>query len=232
MESTESVRHRIVENLGQVRSKIAEAAARAGREAEEITLVAVTKAVTVVETNILIDSGVTDLGENRVQLGLNKISELSGVDVSWHMIGHLQRNKVRKVLEKFNIIHSVDTVRLLEEIDKQAAEIDVVKTIFLQVNTSGEESKYGTTGDEITGLARAAVKARHVDFQGLMTMAPYTTEPEAARPYFRELAIIRDRLENELGVPLPRLSMGMTGDFEVAIEEGATHVRIGTALFK
>jgi pyridoxal phosphate enzyme (YggS family) len=222
---------KIKENLEQIRRNISRAAEKAGRDTDDITLIAITKYVGIAEIRALIKLGVRDIGESRLQEALKKIPEIND-EVRWHMVGHLQRNKVKKAVEHFEMIHSVDSPRLVREIANQASRDGRVVKILLQVNTSGEETKYGAPQEDVNILANAAVREESVEVLGLMTMAPYAEEPEEARPYFRELRLIRDRLRQSLGRPLPHLSMGMTADYEVAVEEGATMLRIGTALFK
>ncbi|MCD8139639.1 MAG: YggS family pyridoxal phosphate-dependent enzyme [Planctomycetaceae bacterium] len=224
---------RIEENLQAVRERIAAACARCGRDPAEVTLVAVTKTVTDIEVAELYRLGVRDFGENRVADGLVRKNGLAADDARWHLIGHLQRNKAADALVGgFLRIHSVESAKLIAVLDKECAKLGVTAEILLEVNVSGEESKYGVTPDGAEALARQAAACPNLTVAGLMTMAPFTDDPETARPYFRRLAELRDDLAARLGVALPHLSMGMTGDFEVAIEEGATLVRVGTALFR
>ncbi len=223
----------IAANLQAVRDRIARACDRAGRPVEDVTLVAVTKTVTPVEVAELYRLGVRDFGENRVADGLTRKDALNTPDARWHMIGHLQRNKAAAALAGgFTRIHSVESDKLVEVLEREAAKLEITADILLEVNVSGEESKYGTDADRVRDLAAVAAAQPHLRLNGLMTMAPFTDDPETARPYFRQLAALRDDLAASLGKPLPVLSMGMTGDFEVAVEEGATHVRVGTALFR
>ena len=218
-------------NLKVVREKIKNAALRSERDPEEITLVAVTKYVGPEEIKALAGLGVTEFGENRMQAAMRKIPEVGG-QVHWHMIGHLQRNKVKKAVENFVMIHSVDSPRLAEEIAVQCEKLGKKMPVMIEMNISGEETKFGAAGDEAWELVKTAHEAKSLELGGLMTMAPYSNDPEDARPYFRNLRIARDEFQQRLGSPLPHLSMGMTGDFEVAIEEGATHLRIGSALYE
>lgn len=220
-------------NLLRVRERVAAACRRAGRDESEVTLVAVTKTVTPVEVAELYRLGVRDFGENRVVDGLERKDALTAADSRWHMIGHLQRNKAAAALAGgFTRIHSVESEKLVEVLDRECVKAGLRAEILLEVNVSGEESKYGLSTGGMLALAEKAAAAEHLDFVGLMTMAPFTDDPETSRPFFRELARCRDDLEKRLGRKLPALSMGMTGDFEVAVEEGATLVRVGTALFK
>ncbi|MCD8350713.1 MAG: YggS family pyridoxal phosphate-dependent enzyme [Planctomycetaceae bacterium] len=223
----------IEENLRAVQARIAAACARCGRDPGNVTLVAVTKTVTDVEVAELYRLGVRDFGENRVADGLSRKNALAADDARWHLIGHLQRNKAADALEGgFLRIHSVESAKLIAVLDKECGKLGVNAEVLLEVNVSGEESKYGVTPDGAEALARQAAACANIAVAGLMTMAPFTDDPETARPYFRRLAELRDELVTRLGIALPHLSMGMTGDFEVAIEEGATLVRVGTALYR
>jgi len=234
-----AVLERLRENHCAVIDRIAAAAGRAGRDPRDITLVAVTKSVSTAIAGGLLDVGIGHLGENRVQEGVRKHAEL-GPRCRWHMIGHLQTNKVKKTLEIFQTIHAVDSEHLLREISRRttldgAATVDcAAPEILLEVNISGEESKYGLEPGAVRSMVALARELPGVELCGLMTMAPYDPDPEAARPYFREMAALYRALHDEglVGQRFRMLSMGMSGDFEVAVEEGATHVRVGTALFK
>lgn len=222
----------IRENVRRVRERVAEAAVRAGRDPSEITIVAVSKNFPVEAIEEAIEAGITDIGENRVQEAEAKFSRI-GRKVRWHMVGHLQRNKVKKALNIFDLIHSVDNVRLLEELEKRAAQRGEIVEVLVQVNTSGEETKFGLKPDEVERFMEAAAQKEHVRVLGLMTIGPLVDDPEKARPCFAMLREIKERVE---GMRLPNvemrhLSMGMTNDFEVAIEEGADIVRIGRAIF-
>lgn len=224
---------RIAENLASVRSRIAAACARAGRDASGVTLVAVTKTVTPVEIAELYRLGVRDFGENRVGDGTAHLSALGASDARWHLIGHLQRNKAAEALAGgFLRIHSVESEKLIEVLDRECGKLGVRAEALLEVNVSGEESKYGVSPRALPTLAKLAAQAPNLDFSGLMTMAPFTDNPENSRPHFRRLADLRDEISALTGRVLPELSMGMTGDFEVAVEEGATLVRVGTALYR
>ncbi len=223
---------RITENLHAVRERIAAACGRAGRKAEEVTLVAVTKMVTPPEIAELYRLGVRDFGENRVADGAAHKNALAADDARWHLIGHLQRNKAPDALrEGFLRIHSVESEKLVEVLDRECEKRNVRAELLLEVNVSGEAAKYGVPPGSLPALAKLAAAAPHLDFAGLMTMAPFTDNPEASRPHFRRLAELRGETAALTGRALPHLSMGMTGDFEVAVEEGATLVRVGTALF-
>ena len=224
----------ISRNLESVRARIAAACARAGRESGAVRLVAVTKAVGVAEARALISLGVGDLGENRVAEALDKIDGIGEAPVRWHMIGHLQRRKARLAVGRFAMIHSVDSVRLLEELEKRAAAAGSTEEILAELNVSGEESKYGLRPSGAEEFCRAAAGCSCVRLRGFMTMAPLVDDPEEVRPVFAALRELLERT-NAGGVcsePLTELSMGMTNDYEVAVEEGATIVRVGTALFE
>ena len=222
----------IAKNLAAVRERIAAACRRSGRREEDVTLVAVTKTVTPAEVAELYRLGVRDFGENRVADGLERKTALDRPDARWHMIGHLQRNKAAAALAGgFVRIHSVESPKLVETLDRECGKLGLVAEILLEINISGEDAKYGVAPEEAAGLAEAAVRLTNVRLVGLMTMAPFTDNPETSRPVFRGLASLRSDLGRRLGIELPHLSMGMTGDFETAVEEGATLVRVGTALF-
>jgi len=218
------------EHLETVQVRIARAEQKAGRAPQSTQLVAVTKGHPPERVREAIEAGLTVFGENRVQELLAKSAALPS-SVSWHLIGHLQSNKIRKVLPVCSLIHSVDSVELAQDIDRIAAELGLFPQILLQVNVSGEPSKFGFKPDSLISNLSTLLELKRASVIGMMTMAPLSENPESARPVFRNLRGFRDRCEAESGTPLPVLSMGMTGDFEVAIEEGATHVRIGSALF-
>ena len=223
------------DQLEEVRERIARAAQRVGRPASSVQLVAVTKQVPVEMMRQAVALGVTDLGENRVQEARRKQSELASeaTRISWHLIGHLQRNKAKLAVELFDVVHSVDSRELAEDLERRAAACGRTLDVFLQVNVAGETTKSGCRSDEANTLARAITTLPHVRLVGLMTIAPFADDVEATRPVFRQLRVLRDAMASTLTpatVPL-KLSMGMSHDFEVAIEEGADVVRIGTAIF-
>ncbi len=211
----------LAENLSSVRSRIAAACRRAGRDPSGVTLVAVTKTVGLEEVRTLRDLGVRDFGENRVQDGLPKALALP--EARWHFIGSLQRNKVRKVLSGFHVVHSVDSAELAAQVARVAEEATWHGEVLLEVNVAGEAQKGGIPAAEVEAFVRGL---KGLAVSGLMTMAPLDPDPEKARPVFRRLR----ELQGSLG--LRHLSMGMSQDFEVAVEEGATMVRVGTALFE
>ena len=219
------------EILSEVRGRIDAACARAGRDPAEVEIVAVTKTHGAEVVQEAWAAGLSIVGENKVQeAAWKKPASVSGP--SWHLIGHLQTNKVRHALELFDFIHSVDSVRLADRINAVAEEIGAAPHVLLEVNVSGEKSKSGMRPEEVRPLLEhLAAECPRITCEGLMTMAPFSENPEDARPYFRRLRELRDELESALGIGLPRLSMGMSGDYEVAVEEGATWVRLGTVLF-
>ena len=219
-------------NIDHVRSIIAEAALRVGRAPEEITLVAVSKTMPVELVRMAYNLGVTDFGENRVQEALPKIAAFHPQGVHWHMIGHLQSNKAAKVVGPFYCIHSVDSLHLTQALSRHAGEQGKRLSVLLQVNVSGEASKEGMSLAEAPELVRQVVALPHLDINGLMTIAPLVEDPEQVRPVFRALRLLREQLRAELPqCSWQHLSMGMTDDYSVAIEEGATIVRIGRAIF-
>ncbi|HEY3249111.1 MAG TPA: YggS family pyridoxal phosphate-dependent enzyme, partial [bacterium] len=221
-------RDQIETALAHLRDRIASAAVRSGRHPEDIVLVAVTKGVDADRIRAAIAAGITDLGENRVQEAALKIEAIGRRAVHWHLVGHLQRNKVREAVGLFDVIHSVDRVRLAADLSRLAS---MPIEILLQVNVSGERQKSGFSPDDLPSAIRQIAALPGLNVTGLMTIAPMMDDPETVRPIFRRLRDLRDRL-NALGIPglqLRYLSMGMSDDFEVAVEEGATIVRIGRA---
>jgi pyridoxal phosphate enzyme (YggS family) len=220
-------------NIERINRRIADAATSCGRSPESVRLVAVSKTVDAQRVAMAIDAGATIFGENYIQEARNKFNALVDRPVEWHFIGHLQSNKAKYAVRMFDLIHSVDSLKLAAALDKAAQKNGKRQDILIQVNISGEESKSGATEDDAVDLIEAAGRLEHIRIRGLMTIPPYYDQPELARPFFRRLANLRQRiLDRHLsGVIMKELSMGMTGDFEVAIEEGATLVRIGTAIF-
>ena len=220
------------ENIQQVRTKIADALERSGRETEHVTLVTVTKTVGLAKVQEALEAGVTHIGENRIQEAEPKIKALKdSSDITWHMIGHLQTNKAKRAVELFQIIHSVDSLRLAKEINKRALQYEKVMDVLFEVNVSGESSKYGLSVEELVPVVQEATLFEGISVKGLMTMAPFVADPEETRPYFRKLREAFMLLKEKGIGQMEYLSMGMTNDFEVAIEEGANIVRIGTAIF-
>jgi len=222
----------IEDNLKRVESNIQAACDRAGRDRSEVTLIAVSKTHPAEMVQKFYDLGVRCFGENKVQELETKFDALPA-DINWHMIGHLQRNKVKFIAERIAMIHSVDSVRLAETIDKEAAKHDRVIPILVEVNMAEEESKFGTTSEDTAALIMEISKLRHVSVKGLMTVAPDVPDPEMNRGVFRNLRKLSVDIANKNidNVTMDVLSMGMTGDYVVAIEEGATMVRVGTGLF-
>lgn len=223
-------------NLATVRSRIERAAERSGRDPASIRLLAVTKQVSTERIRALHALGVREIGENRVQEALRKQAELADLDLSWHLIGHLQTNKVKQVIGAFDLVHGVDSVRLARELDARAEATWQGKSrqaVLLQVNVAREASKHGFFPEDLPAAAKEILSLEHLNLRGLMTVAPFAADPESNREVFRQLRDLRDACQRLAGdrTDLSELSMGMSQDFDVAIEEGATIVRIGTALF-
>lgn len=222
----------VCENYRAIEEKVEKACLRAGRKREDVTLIAVSKTKPVSMIHELLPLGVRDFGENKVQ-ELTEKEELLPKDIRWHMIGHLQRNKVKYVVGKACMIHSVDSLRLAEEISKEALKKQISVPILVEVNVAGEESKFGVSVQEAPFLVEQICRLPGIEVKGLMTIAPYVEDPEENRIVFRNLRKLSVDIggKNFDNVTMDILSMGMTGDYEVAIEEGATHVRVGTGIF-
>jgi hypothetical protein len=223
----------IADNLAAVRSRIERAATRSGRPASSIRLVAISKTFGPEHVRAAHAAGQVDFGENKVQEALEKREALADLNLRWHLVGHLQSNKARKAVGPFALIHSLDGADLLSRLDRAAGEAGQPVDTLIQVDLAGEATKFGAPPAELPGLIEAASRARHVRVAGMMLLPPWSDDPEFARPYFRRLRQLRDEFLAR-GVPaamLAELSMGMSHDFEVAIEEGATLVRVGTAIF-
>ncbi len=230
----------LLDRIGTVEQRLAEACQRSGRERQEINLIAVTKYVGIEQTKSVLQAGLLHLGENRWQDAQAKWSALSGgqekslpgIEPIWHFIGSLQTNKVKDVIGKFTYIHSLDRLSLAQAIDRRAEQLGIVVPCFIQLNVSGEESKHGLDPEGLQQFARELAGMRHIEPIGLMTMAALDGEAEQSRPVFRGLRKLRDELNIQavLRKPITELSMGMSGDFEVAVEEGATWLRLGTVL--
>lgn len=220
------------ENLKAVEEEIEKACERAGRKREEVTLIAVSKTKPISMLQEIYDEGIRDFGENKVQELSMKYEELPK-DIRWHMIGHLQRNKVKQVVDKACLIHSVDSYRLAEEINIQAKKKGIVAPILVEVNIAEEESKFGIHKEDAIQLVEEIAELENIRIEGLMTIAPFVEEPEENRQYFRNIRQLSvDIAEKNIdNVSMNVLSMGMTGDYTVAIEEGATMVRVGTGIF-
>ncbi len=229
----------INDNIAQIMQRINSACVRVNRDPREITIVAVTKGRSAEEIKEALDSGLTDIGENRVQEALLKYSALTPgtrhpAPIQWHLVGHLQTNKAKEAVKIFSLIHSLDSRHLAEEMNKQAAKINKLQDVLIEVNVSGEASKFGIKPEETMDFIKGISGLKGINIKGLMTIAPIAGNPENSRPYFRRLRELKDKI-NSLAISnfqLSTLSMGMSDDFEAAIEEGATMVRIGRALFK
>jgi pyridoxal phosphate enzyme (YggS family) len=224
---------RLTANLNAIRERIATAAARSGRDADDVTLVAVTKTVAAGTIAILPQTGVLDVGENRLQVATPKIDVL-GPEFRWHFIGPLQRNKARKAVDRFSLIHSLASGRLLDTLDRLGGERGSPVDVLVQVNISAEDKKQGIEPESVKAFLHVASDREWVRIRGLMGMAPYVADPDETRPCFSRLRRIRDEANRDAWyrIPLAELSMGMTNDFEIAVEEGATIVRVGTAVFR
>ena len=222
----------IQENIKLVEENIKKACEKVGRDVNEVTLIAVSKTKPYTAIEEALPTGVKDYGENKVQELCDKY-EILPKDIKWHMIGHLQRNKVKYLVGKASLIHSVDSIRLAEQIEKEYAKADEIANILIEVNMAQEESKFGITSEETEQLVREIAKFPHIRIKGLMTIAPYTDNPESNRVYFRNMKKLSVDIENKNidNVSMSVLSMGMTGDHQVAVEEGATLVRVGTGIF-
>ncbi len=221
---------KIAANLEKVRATIAEAERKSGRAAGSVELVAVTKTHSAEVVQAAVDAGQLLFGENRVQEAKAKIPELPS-KLRWHLIGHLQSNKARLALTLFEMIHGVDSIDLLQHLNRVAEDLGVFPRVLLEVNMAGESSKFGFPPQELLSKVESIVQIDRLQIEGLMTIPPLAAAPEHSRKYFVQLRELRDRLEREFKFPLPHLSMGMTADYGVAVEEGATLVRVGTAIF-
>ncbi len=223
----------IADNIKSVTQRIAKCCERTGRPVDNVKLICVTKEADLGQIEEVLRCGLRELGENRVQDLAAKYKVIGSMAV-WHLIGHLQTNKVKDAVKIASLIHSVDSVRLAKDIDKESAKINKVQDILAQVNVSGEISKFGLAPDDLINFIKEVSLYQNINIKGLMTIAPEADDAEKVRPYFKALRELRDKI-NALPVtrnPLTDLSMGMTGDFEAAIEEGATMVRIGRAIFR
>jgi hypothetical protein len=223
----------IQNRLNSARERINRAAARAGRRAEDITLIAVSKTFDASLIQRAVEAGAREFGENRVQEAVAKAPLVEGEGVRWHLIGHLQSNKARAAVETFDVIHSIDSLKLVERLDRIAGELNRRPVALVQVDLGHEAAKTGAAEEELPEIIEALDRATHLDFRGLMTLPPFFEDAEEARSYFRRLREIRDAINRSRPSErrIRELSMGMSHDFEVAIEEGATMVRVGTAIF-
>ena len=221
------------DRLERVQERIRQAAEACNRPASDIRLVAVSKTMPVEIVKEAIEIGMTDFGENYIQEARDKISTLAAHPVTWHFIGHLQSNKAKYAVRMFDLIHSVDSLKLARELDKYAKKIDKVQDILIQVNVAKEDTKSGVYSEDTLQLAKEIAHLDNVAVKGLMTMPPFFNAPDKVRPFFKALRQLHDQIKNENipNIEMAQLSMGMTGDFEAAIAEGATMVRVGTAIF-
>jgi pyridoxal phosphate enzyme (YggS family) len=223
----------IFENVQKVREKVASACIKTGRDASDVTLLAVSKTFSASKITEALRAGVNNIGENYVQELLRKKESVEDGNIRWHFIGHLQTNKVRNIASWIHLIHAVDSISLAWELDKWGAKLDRVIDALIEVNTTGEVTKQGIRPAETVKFVESFKELRHIRLCGLMTIGPFLPDPEDSRPMFRQLRLLKERLA-QLGqenVDMNHLSMGMTGDYEVAIEEGATIIRVGTAIF-
>lgn len=220
----------VQENLLQIQKRMTTACERAGRDPATVKLVAVSKKHEPASILEAVEAGHRVFGENRVQEAIAKIPRCPG-GLSWHMIGHVQTNKVRQVVQYFDVIHSIDSLRLLEAVNQAAEQAGRTLKVMLEVNVSGESVKFGLKPEETPAVLEASNRLMNIELTGLMTMPPMTALVEGARPHFRRLRELRDEWRAATGIPLDELSMGMSNDFEVAIEEGATWIRVGTDIF-
>ncbi len=219
--------------LKEIQERIRQAAVDAGRDPEAITLVAVSKTQSAETVRQGIEAGIRHLGENYIQEAIKKMDELTASEVTWHFIGHLQSNKAKYAVGRFDWLHGVDSRKLARTLDREAEKQNLIQKVLIEVNIAGEDSKFGVAEDQVADLAKEIGAMAHLSLRGLMTMPPLFNDPEGVRPFFSALRRLRDDIGKlELpGVRMEELSMGMTGDFEAAVAEGATMVRIGTAIF-
>ncbi|MCX7918375.1 MAG: YggS family pyridoxal phosphate-dependent enzyme [bacterium] len=222
----------VTDNLLRLKERIHEIALRSHRNPEEIIVVAVTKTVPIEKILEAIDAGIHNIGENRVQEAREKFNQI-GNKVIWHLVGHLQTNKVKPAVAMFELIQSIDRIEVAREIDKRARQINKVQNVLIEVNTSGEETKFGIEPDRLMQLIEQILPLPNIRIQGLMTIAPLVADPERARPSFIQLRELAEQIQRQhiAGVEMRYLSMGMTNDYPVAIQEGANMLRIGTAIF-
>lgn len=219
------------DNLKIIQDRISNAALRAGRSPDDVRLLAVSKTFGAGVVQEALNAGQWAFGENKIQEALDKISNVGGDQAEWHFIGHLQKNKVKYIPGRFAMVHSIDSQALAEKLDAENLKHGTVTPVLIQVNVSGEASKFGAAPESVEKILEELRECRGIRIEGLMTMPPYDPDPEKARPHFRSLRELRDSLHGQTGLEMKHLSMGMSHDFEVAVEEGATWVRVGTALF-
>lgn len=222
----------VKENLAEIEKRICEACKRAGRDRKEVTLVAVSKTKPIEMIEEAMEAGIIDFGENKVQELTNKAAGIQA-PLNWHLIGHLQRNKVKYIVDKVHLIHSVDSLRLAEQINLEAEKKNIICPVLIEVNVAKEDSKFGVYPEDTLELVTAISSLPHIKVRGLMTIAPFVENPEENRIHFRNLKKLNVDIKSKNidNINMDILSMGMTGDFEIAIEEGATHVRVGTGIF-
>ncbi len=221
----------IAENLAEVRERISQAIQKSGREPDSVRLITVSKQISVDRIEEARTAGAVVFGENKIQEAIPKIEQMGAEGISWHFIGHLQKNKVKFLDERFDLIHSVDSLELAEKIAKHCQSESRVQRILLQVNVSGEAAKFGMEPNELEKQMAEFSQLQGIQVEGLMTIPPFDTDPENSRRHFSRLRELREQYEKQNGLRLNELSMGMSHDFEVAVEEGATLVRVGTAIF-
>jgi len=226
----------ISDNIVRIKGLINEAAQKRNRNPEDIRFVCVTKERPPEQIREAARCGIVNMGENRVQEAKEKYQLLKDINIKWHMVGHLQTNKAKDAVKMFDLIHSVDSLKLAKEIDAQAAKVNKLQDILIEVNTSGEDTKFGSPPAKVLDLVKDTISLQHVKLLGLMTMAPFVKDKEKTRPCFRKLQQVQDEVNDFLSTsnhePATVLSMGMSQDYEVAVEEGSTMVRIGTAVFE
>jgi len=229
----------IKENVSRIRQRILKVCSKINQDPGKITIIAVSKGRSLEQVKEAIDAGISDIGENKVQEAVSKYNELYAKRytlnaIEWHMVGHLQTNKVKDAVKIFDLIQSIDSMRLAEEIDKEAAKINKIQDILIEIKTSPEESKFGLKADEAIKVITGLTKFKNINIKGLMTIAPIVDNPEKTRPYFRMLRELRNMINGSavMGYELGVLSMGMTDDFEIALEEGSNMVRLGRAIFE
>ena len=223
----------IKENIDIVLKKVEEAALRSGRKPEDITVIAVSKTVDAQRAKEAVEAGLNNLGENRVQELVEKYTALANIDVKWHLIGHLQRNKVKYIIDKVTMIHSVENLDLAKEIDKRAASKGLIANVLIELNIGEEESKFGISEDNIYEFLKSMEQFENIQVLGLMTVAPFREDPEEVRWVFKKMKDIFDKVSamNFKNTDMKYLSMGMSNDFEIAIEEGSNIIRVGTKIF-
>ena len=221
----------IAENLTEIRERIGQALQKSGRNPDSVRLVVVSKQVGITQIEEARTAGAVIFGENKIQEAVPKVDQMGSRGISWHFIGHLQKNKVKFLDERFDLIHSVDSFELAEKIAKQCQTENRVQLVLLQVNVSGETAKFGMEPAELVKQMVAFSRLKGIRVEGLMTIPPFHPDPENSRRHFSQLRELRDQCEKQNQFSLHELSMGMTNDFEIAVEEGATLVRVGTAIF-